>query len=119
QSAITPQTMLLYAIGVVVFFAIFMACTRFEMRRGLFARFIPNIGLSPSAPALLISIAVLLGLALIAALPQAGYFGLLGFQFRSGLAASAVCLATSFLLAQRFNPMSWAVFGVTFAVGAL
>ncbi len=86
------------------------------------AKLIPNVTMNPSTPGLLVTIAILLVIGIGSLIYTRGEFtafGLIVFQVRGALAATAVGLATYFLLAKRFNPLAWSIFLSVLAVAAL
>lgn len=48
-----------------------------------------------------------------------GYGGALALQFRSGMAACAMGLATYYFVARKFSPIAWAAFAGTFVVASV
>lgn len=110
------------AAGMILFLAAYFVGEWFgRAGRGL-AKYVPSTPINPSSPALLVTISVLIVIAfgsLIFARDQFTIFKLLIFEFRVPFAATAVGLATYFLLAKRFNPFAWSVFFMVLAVAAV
>jgi hypothetical protein len=120
QSATTGTTMMQYSLCAILALAVFMSVATWAYRRGFAARLVPSVRLAPTTPGVLAAIAVLLAVSLAAAIgPQSGYTGLLAVNMRSGMAATAMGLATFYLLASRFNPVSWALFAFTLGAAAV
>ncbi|TVS07995.1 MAG: hypothetical protein EA423_02680 [Phycisphaerales bacterium] len=87
-----------------------------EKLGGLFTpatKFVPNVAMNPSTPGLLVTIGILVTISVASLIYTRGEFtafGLIVFQVRGALAATAVGLATYLLLAKRFNPIAWSIF---------
>ncbi len=120
RDAITEHSAMLYAASAVLYFVTFMFAARWARGKMWLTRAFPRVELPVTAPGLIASTAALLALGSFVAfaLPQ-GLLGLIGHNIRGGLATTAVCLATYYLLASRFNPLSWTIFAITFAVGGV
>jgi len=122
DSRYTPndQAMLMLSIALPVFLVIFMCANRIGLAAHWLTNAIPRLELPSTTPAVLVSAAALGAAALaLAIIPASGFAGLLFTQFRAGLAAASVGLATYYLLAQRFNPMAWAVFIAALGAGVI
>ena len=115
KSAVTPYAIGLYAVLSIVFLLVFLGTCGWAVRRPNLARIFPRLELPITSPSITWSVVILLGLSfLFAVAPLPSYIKLLGLQFRSGMATTAVGLATFYLLARRFNPAAW-----TLLVGSL
>lgn len=111
---------LILAASQLVFLGIFLLFDHYGRRWHAPTKLLPKVELTPSTPALLTCIAVMMT-ASIATLfiGVPGYLTVLVMQFRGGLATAAVALAMYYLLSQRYNPVTWIVFFVTLAFAAL
>ncbi|MBC7835501.1 MAG: hypothetical protein H7Y88_10450 [Phycisphaerales bacterium] len=103
-----------------VFLGLFLAFDRFGARMRWVRKIIPPLNFPATTPGILISTGALLFMATISlVIGYGGYWAAVLIQIRSGIAAGAVGLATFFLLAKRFNPFAWLVFGSVFLTAAL
>lgn len=116
RGAITDSSVTLYTVSIVAFLAIFLGACAWARSKPWMARVFPKVELPVTSPSLLIAIGLLLLIAgTIVILVPTGIVGIILAQLRTGMPSAAVALATYFLLAQRFNPLSWVVF--FFALG--
>lgn len=119
------EGMVIIAVALPLFMGCFFLGELLGRKMSGLARFIPPLNLPVTTPALLFSIIATLsfGLFIVAIFrnenSSAGYAAALGLQFRSGMAACAMGLATYYFIAQRFNPLAWAVFGTTFVLATV
>lgn len=103
-----------------IFLTVFLGSFSLVYRKGWLQRFVPSIPMPVTSPALILSILVLISGAMVAAIaPPQNFLGLFIVQFRSGMSATAMALATYYLLATRFNPMSWLIFIGTLGLAAI
>lgn len=94
-----------------VFLACFFVAQRLGMKWHGLRRFVPDIRLPVTKLGINLAILALLSASVVTALiSQLGLLSAILGQFRSGMAAAAVALATYNLLARRFNPVAWLVF---------
>jgi hypothetical protein len=101
----------LMAAGTALFFALFMVTTWWAVRWRWTTRFLPSLNLPITGPGVIGSAIILLGLAFLGAtIIQLSYAGALIAFLRGQLAATAVGLATYYLIARRFNPLAWSLF---------
>jgi hypothetical protein len=112
-SSVTSDVMGLYTLSALLFFCVFMGCSRWAFRRGWVVRLLPRLELPVTSPGVIIAVVVLLGASLVSLAMRGGYLALLATNMRAGMAAAATGLATFYLLARRFNPASWALFACT------
>src|SRR5690606_23255573 len=89
-------------------------------RLGGIARLLPKVEIAPSTPSIWIAIGVFCFLGLVALLVGGSvraegrgltYTQVLALQFRNAFAATAMGLATYYLICRRFNPIAWGLFG--------
>lgn len=103
-----------------LFLGIFLLFDHYGRRWHAPTKLLPKVELTPSTPALLTCIAVMMTASLATLfIGVPGYLTVLVMQFRGGLAAAAVALATYYVLSQRFNPVAWTVLAITLAIGAV
>lgn len=116
-------------IAMVLFVAVYMLADKAGSRMGSLTRLIPEPKVTPSAPAILTTIAISLVIALIASLAGGaaatagtgqgvGYTGAVVIQLRGSFVAIAMGLATYYLLCRRVNPLAWFVFFGVLIIGA-
>lgn len=80
-----------------------------------FRKLIPKLQLPITDPGIVLTTVALLGAAVVAAvLPMTSYLNVIIAQVKGGLAGAAIGLATYYLIARKFNPIAWTMFGVTF-----
>ena len=118
----TPSdaSMLKLAVALPLFLVLFLACNSVTRNRAWSAQILPPMRLPTSFAALSISIASLLAASVaFAVLKPESFLGLMAVQFRSGLAVTAVGLATYLLISSRLNPLSWLIFGGAFILATL
>lgn len=98
-------------IGTLIFIGVFAVAQQLGKKWSGLRRIIPPVQLPVTQQGINLSIIALLVAALLGAvLPNVSYFTALYSQFKGGMAAAAVALATYNLLARRFNPIAWSVF---------
>lgn len=107
------------AAGMVLFIAVFLPAANWGMRSRRLTSLIPKLQVPVTSPAIVTCVLVLSGLALLFSIPFMNYFGVVVSQIRGNLAAAAVGLATYYLIARRFNPMSWVLLLTAIGVGAI
>lgn len=94
-----------------MFLVLFIAAAHFGFSRSWLTKAIPQARLAVTTPALLAVAGASMFVALVFSIaPLSGFIGLLMAQLRSQLACVAMGLATYYLIARKFNPVSWAVF---------
>lgn len=103
----------------VLFLALFLMSARFAIRRPFLGRWIPDLQIPVTGPAIVTCALTLSAAALLFSIPFANYFGLLVAQVRGQLSACAVGLATYYLIARRFNPISWSLFATVLFVALI
>jgi hypothetical protein len=82
-------------------------------------KIVPKVDVPRTTPGVLICLFACLVLVIISlAFPAGGesFITAIAAFFRGGMAVTATGLATYWLLSQRFNPISWAVMGLTLAI---
>ncbi|MBC7773482.1 MAG: hypothetical protein H7210_13375 [Pyrinomonadaceae bacterium] len=89
-------------------------------RWGGFRKMVPALQLPITDPGIVLTTVILLAAAVVAgALPMVSYLNVFIAQLKGGLAGAAIGLATYYLIARKFNPIAWAMFGVTFVAAFL
>lgn len=107
------------AMATMLFLILFLAFFALGMRFRLVDKIVPKIELPKTTPGVLISLAATLGLVVASlAFPATGesFTAALASFFRGGMSVTAAGLATYWLLTQKFNPISWAVFAGTLGI---
>jgi hypothetical protein len=107
------------AAGIAAFLVVFLAFVAVGMRSRWVDKVVPRVEVPRTTPGVLICLFACLGLVLVSlAFPAGGesFVTALASFFRGGMAVTATGLATYWLLSQKFNPISWAVMGITLAV---
>ena len=119
------EGMAMVALALPVFMIVFFLGEVLGRRMSGLSRLIPPANFPVTSPSLLLSIIVTLGfgvLVLAATRSQTGgmgYGSALALQFRNGMAACAMGLATYYFVARKFNPIAWATFAGTFVVASV
>jgi putative Mn2+ efflux pump MntP len=101
----------------VLFLGVYFAAASFAYKRDKFTKIVPHIELPVTAPAITTAAVVLSCLAILFSFPMFNYLGAMVAQVRGQLSATAIGLATYYLIARRFNPASWMLFLICLAIG--
>ena len=108
------------AIAMPVFLVFFLLGNHGGFRAGAVSRLIPSFDIPPTGLTVLAGVlALLVPATLFSFLPFGGFFGLLFAQFKSGMAAAAVALATYYIVSNKFQPVAWGVFLATLPTALL
>lgn len=102
------------------FLVIFFVFLEIGKRWRGFRKLVPKLELPITDPGIVLTTVVLLIAAVIAGvLPMVSYINVFIAQVKGGLAGAAIGLATYYLIARKFNPVAWTMFGVTFVAAFL
>lgn len=107
------------AMGLVLFLVVFLVSVRWGMKSAWVDKLVPTLDLPRTTPGVLICTFAALALVIGSlAFPATGesLTAALASYFRGGMAVVATGLATYWLLAQRFNPISWLLLVGTAAI---
>ncbi len=118
------EGMTLIALSLPVFMGAFFLGEKIGDRLSFLGKVIPPVNVPVSSPALILSIAATMGVGMGVVLAlrsgdSIGYTSALILQFRGGMAACAMGLATYYLVSQRYNPIAWTIFVMTFVFATI
>ncbi len=114
------SSMALYAAALPIFLVVFVASAKIGGRFRPLTHLIPKLEIPVTSAGIIVSLGILTFITLALTLFQpTGFWGLMASQFRAGIAAVAAALATYLLIARRFNPAAWAIFGAVILLGLI
>jgi len=108
-----PEGLLKLFLAIPFFLILLAICFKIGERWKNFGKYIPALRLPVTDPGIVIATLLLVAAGIVAsALPMVSYLNVLIVQIRGGMAGTAAGLATYYLIARKFNPIAWMLFGL-------